>query len=354
MKPGKSAYSLYDIRIESGLLSSLPRILNATFPAVKLFLVTDENVCMRYGREFHRGSVLAGAHAVLLDVPAGEGSKNHKVVHSLQTRLLEQGIHRDSIIIAVGGGVVGDLAGYVAATILRGVRYIHVPTTLLAQVDSSIGGKVGINHPRGKNLIGSFHQPSAVFIDPRVLKTLPAVEFRNGLAEIVKIAAALDADFFARLERRSMRLKKDDPAGLEDIIKTAVGLKAGIVERDEKEQGLRKVLNFGHTVGHAIEAATEYTVPHGQAVAMGMVAEATIALKMELLKHEDYVRLAKLLTALKLPVRLPRDLDRRRFKEALALDKKSDGDGIKFVLLKSIGHSVIGVDVPRPFIEALL
>jgi len=354
MRLGSRGGTVYDIVIGLGLLSSVPRMLNASFPSGKMFLITDANVSRRYGRKFHRSLVLAGAQAVLFEVPAGEDSKNHKVAHSLQTRLLENGVHRDSLVIALGGGVVGDLAGYVAATILRGVKYIHIPTTLLAQVDSSIGGKVGINHPMGKNLIGAFHQPSAVFIDPGVLRTLSAMEFRNGLAEVVKIAAALDEDFFEQLERRATRLKKENSTGLADIIKTAVGLKAGIVERDEKEHGIRKVLNLGHTLGHAIEAATKYTVPHGQAVAMGMVAEAMIARKMGLLKHKDYVRLVKLLACFRLPVRFPRSIDKRRFLEALALDKKSDSDGTGFVLLKSIGHSVIGVDVPRAFIEALL
>ena len=198
----------YTITVERGLLSSVPALLFRMFGRTGYYIITDSTVARIYGRALLRACADCDLNTLLLDFPAGEPSKNADVAGALQTRLLQHGIRRESVVVALGGGVVGDVAGFVAATVLRGVRYIQVPTTLLAQVDSSVGGKVGIDHPSGKNLIGAFHQPSAVFIDPDVLRTLPKAEFRNGLAEMVKIAAALDKEYFAKLERAAGRIRK--------------------------------------------------------------------------------------------------------------------------------------------------
>jgi len=340
----------YTVTVRAGLLKELPGILARTWKGRRLFVITDANVRRLYGSPLLQALTALGSDALLLDFPAGERSKNADVVFSLHSAILDQGIGRDSVILALGGGVVGDVAGFVAATILRGVKYVQVPTTLLAQVDSSVGGKVGIDHAAGKNLIGSFHQPSAVFIDPLVLRTLPAAEFRSGLAEVVKIAAALDKPFFGRIERERKKILALHPGALSALILRAVALKSRVVAEDEFETGLRKILNLGHTIGHALEAASGYSMRHGEAVAAGMASELHIAVMMGLLKPRDKERIVGLLKALKLRSRLPALRDRQRFSAALALDKKSERGAPKFVLLRGIGHAVIGVEVPTPFI----
>jgi 3-dehydroquinate synthase len=225
---------------------------------------------------------------------------------------------------------------------------------LLAQVDSSVGGKVGIDHPLGKNLIGAFHRPAAVFIDPSMLRTLPTAEFKNGLAEIVKIAAALDRKLFEKLERNSSRITREGGRLLSTLIAESVCLKVAVVEKDEFESGIRKILNLGHTIGHAIEAAEDYGCKHGETVAIGLAAESKIAVEMGLLTAGNYSRLLNLLRSLRLPTKLPRIKSASRFLAALAADKKSEGSTTGFVLLKGIGHSVIGIDVPTPFIVELM
>lgn len=344
----------YPIHIRPGILNDLAFLLFRRHAGRDIFIITDSRVRKLYGRPLLKNLLVAGFNAWLLDFPPGETSKNSDVIFSLQTRLLEHGVRRDSVIIALGGGVVGDVAGFAAATVLRGVKYVQVPTSLLAQVDSSVGGKVGINHPIGKNLVGAFHRPEAVYIDPMVLKTLSRTEFRNGLAELVKIAAALDGEFFRLMERSVMKLSHARPDIVERLIARAVRLKAMIIRKDERDMGLRKTLNLGHTIGHAIEAATDHRVQHGAAVAMGLAAESRIALNMGLLNQAAYARLLKLLRALRLPTAMPGSFSRSRFLAALSADKKSVGNVPQFVLLKGIGHSVVGVEVPTPFIVELL
>jgi 3-dehydroquinate synthase len=337
----------YRIIIQPGLLARLPAIVSVG--GGKLFVVTDSNVRRLYGRRFLAALLSRRIPAVLIDVPPGEESKNAGVAGSLHTALLEGGVKRDSLVVALGGGVVGDLAGYVAATILRGVRYVQVPTTLLAQVDSSVGGKVGIDHFLGKNLIGAFHQPIGVFIDPLVLRTLPAREFRNGLAEIVKIAAALDSRLFIAIERNARGISSRDPRIVSRIIARAVGLKGAVVSRDEHEKGLRKALNAGHTIGHALEVASGYRLRHGEAVSIGLAAESVFAREMGLLRPEDCARVIRLLRQLGLPVTIPRVWDRSAFASAIALDKKG---GSRFVLLNGIGRCVIDARVPPELVSA--
>jgi 3-dehydroquinate synthase len=256
--------------------------------------------------------------------------------------------------VALGGGVVGDVAGYVASTVLRGIKYIQVPTTLLAQVDSSVGGKVGIDHPLGKNLVGAFHQPSAVYIDPLVLQTLPEREYRAGLAEVVKIAAALDVSFFRFLEKNAAQIRKRNARTLSRLIERSVRLKAAVVEKDEFETGLRKTLNLGHTIAHGLESARGYTLRHGEAVAIGLNAEAKIAVEMGVLSRHEQKRLLQLMKVLKLRTSFPRLRNKAKFFNALAVDKKGVGESARFVLLKRIGCCVIGVDVPTPFIGKVL
>ena len=317
-------------------------------------MITDSNVRKIHGRRFLADLLSADVDAWLIDFPAGERSKNAGLVGSLHTQLLENGVRRDSMVIALGGGVVGDVAGYVAATVLRGIRYIQVPTTLLAQVDSSVGGKVGIDHPLGKNLIGAFHPPVAVYIDPLMLQTLPDREFRSGLAEVVKIAAALDASFFRFLERNTSKINRRDARTLTEMITRSVRLKAAVVEQDERESGLRKTLNLGHTIGHALETAQDYTLRHGEAVVIGLAAESRIARDMGLLSTKEFARLLHLLHKLDLRMSLPEIRSKEKFVTALSIDKKSGGLTPKFALLRRIGSTVIGVDVPSPFLAAIL
>jgi len=335
----------YFIEIRPGLLDRLPQRIARTEGRRRIFVITDATVARLYGEKFYRDLAREGANVVLLDVPAGERSKSPSTALALQSRLLAEGISRDSLIVALGGGVVGDLAGYVAATILRGVRFVQAPTTLLAQSDSSIGGKVGIDHPAGKNLIGAFHQPSAVYIDPRTLRTLPAEEFRSGLAEVVKIAAALDARFFSLIERNADRIRKGNEALITRLIAAAVGLKASVVARDERDAGIRSALNLGHSIGHALEASTRFELKHGEAVSIGMVLESRLACEMGLLQEREAKRLTRTLQAAGLPTAPPHVLNLARFESALLQDKKSDASGLKMALLRRIGTCALGIPV---------
>lgn len=341
----------YTVDIRPGLLVELPGMLREIAGSSRIFVITDTNVARLYGRSLMQRLSTAGLDALLLEVAPGEQTKDSRTLFALQSRLLHEGVSRSSLIVALGGGVIGDLAGFVAATLLRGIRFVQVPTTLLAQVDSSVGGKVGIDHETGKNLLGAFHQPVGVFIDPLALRTLPVVEFRNGMAEVVKVAASMDADFFSRLEKQSRTLSRNSTRELTEIIASAVGLKAAVVSRDETEAGLRKILNLGHTLGHAFEASSDFRLKHGYAVAVGMAVESRLALQVGVLRQKDYRRLAALLKALSLPTAAPRVRKPGFFETALALDKKGvDGDP-RFVLLRRIGATAIGVRIPMELVR---
>lgn len=313
-------------------------------------LVSEPRVAALYAARSLASLKRGGIDATLVCVPTGERAKSSRHLSRLWDEFARLGLGRADLVIALGGGAVGDLAGFAAATWLRGIEWACVPTSLLAQVDSSVGGKVGINHRLGKNLIGAFHHPSAVYIDPRVLSTLSSREFRNGLAEMIKIAAALDRGLFRDLERNGRKISKDSELVLAQRIARAIGLKAAVVAKDEQEAGLRKVLNLGHTIGHAVEAASGFRIHHGEAVAIGLAAEAEIAVEMDLLPRKEHARLLRVLRNAGLPTRIPRDLGRRRFLRALSADKKSERGAPRFVLLHRIGHSVVGVEVPTPFL----
>lgn len=344
----------YPIFVAPDLFVRLPEDLKRIAGGRKAFIITDSRVARLYGAGLQRSLTAAGQRTYLYHFPAGEKSKSASVVGSLHTALLSRHIRRDDLIVALGGGVTGDLAGYVAATILRGVRFVQVPTTLLAQVDSSVGGKVGIDHPLGKNLIGAFHQPTAVFMDPRLLRTLSLRQFRNGLAEAIKIAAALDVDFFRWLERNSTRITRRDPGVLASLVSRAAGLKAAVVERDEFDTGLRNILNLGHTIGHAIEAASGYKLLHGEAIAIGMVLESTVSRELGFLSDAALSRLRNLLERFLLPTKLPPSLDRRCFLRSLQLDKKNIGREVRYVLLTAIGESALGMQVPSALLGRVI
>ncbi|MGH7318620.1 MAG: 3-dehydroquinate synthase [Candidatus Rokuibacteriota bacterium] len=297
----------------------------------------------------------AGLAPVVIEVPDGEGAKSLDGARALWDAFLDHGLDRGSTVVAVGGGVVGDLAGFAAATYMRGLAYVQVPTTLLAQVDASVGGKVAVNHPRAKNLIGSFHQPRLVVIDPETLGTLPEREYRSGLAEVIKIGAALNADLFASLEAQVPAIHRRDPALLEAAIATCCQEKSTIVEQDEREEsGLRMILNYGHTVGHALEALSGYqTWRHGEAVAVGIAAAARLSSRVGLTDRQTAERQIALLEAVGLPTGFEAPTP-PELAEALRHDKKARDGRVPFVLLKALGHADVCFDVPSELVLEVL
>jgi 3-dehydroquinate synthase len=297
----------------------------------------------------------AGFEPAILEVADGEAAKSVREAERLWEGFLAHGLDRTCPVVAVGGGVVGDLAGFAAATYMRGVPLVQVPTTLLAQVDASVGGKVAVNLPRGKNLVGAFHQPRLVVIDPDSLATLAEREYRSGLAEVVKTGAALNAELFEALERDVAGLHRRDPARLEAVIATCCAEKATVVAQDEREEsGLRMVLNYGHTVGHALEALSGYARwRHGEAVAIGMTAAGRLAVRLGLAERQTAERQEALLGALGLPTRFEAP-DPRTIAETLRHDKKARDGRVAFVLLKAIGQAEVRLDVPtETVLEAL-
>jgi 3-dehydroquinate synthase len=296
----------------------------------------------------------AGAEVVRIVVPDGEEHKDWRTLNAIFDALLEKRCGRDTTLVALGGGVIGDLAGFAAAIYQRGVQYVQAPTTLLSQVDSSVGGKTAINHPLGKNMIGAFHQPRLVLADMGTLKTLPERELRSGLAEVIKHGLVRDAAFFAWLEANIERLLSRDPVALEQAVMRSVAIKAEIVARDEREGGLRRVLNFGHTFGHAIETGLGYGAwLHGEAVAAGMVRAARLSERVCRLAAADTLRLARLIEAAGLPT-APPPIPVARWLELMRRDKKVVGGAMRFVLLERLGDAVVRGDVAEPDVAAIV
>ncbi|TAK59085.1 MAG: 3-dehydroquinate synthase [Bacteroidetes bacterium] len=309
----------------------------------KYFIITDRTVKKLYGNQLLKLMYENGLNASLLSIPAGESYKNRQTKEWLENQLLNKKAGRDSVIIGLGGGVVGDISGFVAATLHRGVPFIQIPTSLLAQVDSSIGGKVAVDHPKGKNLIGAFYQPRAVYIDPAILNTLPDQEFYNGMAEVIKYAAIMDKNLFAYLEKKSNIILQRDSQSLLKIIKRCCELKRYVVERDEKETGLRRILNFGHTIGHAIELLMKYKISHGQAIAIGMVAETKISASLGLVEPDAVQCLEYMLRLYHLPTFIPSATNLPALFRLTLQDKKSKAGVVHYTLLEEIGKAKVGV-----------
>jgi len=328
----------YDILIGRGLLGELPALLSRACPAARYAVIADSHVAELYGEKTVARLQDGKLHADLFTFPAGEWNKSRDTWTALTDRLLAAGVGRDAAIIALGGGVAGDLAGFVAATYLRGVPYVQVPTTLLAMIDSSIGGKTGVDLPAGKNLVGAFHQPRLVVADLDVLATLPAVHLAAGMAEALKHGVIADADYFGFLETKHRAALAKDVTVLDRVVARSVEIKAGVVARDERETGLRAVLNFGHTVAHAIEAVAKYEVPHGEAVAIGMAHEARLAetLGIAAAGTADRVRLA--LEHYQLPLDLPDTAPIDDLIAAMHRDKKARGGEVRFALPRRVGE----------------
>ena len=344
----------YRIVVESGALDTVGARLAELRVGSRTALVSDTSILSLYGKTVARSLESAGFQVATVEVPPGEAAKTLAVAARCWDALLAAGLDRTSTVLALGGGAVGDLAGFVAATYMRGVNFVQLPTTVLAQVDASIGGKTAIDHPAAKNLIGAFHQPRLVLVDPAVVRSLPEREFSSGLAEIVKHGIVLDAEYFAEVERDAAALCARDLPVLERIIGGSCRLKAGVVERDERESGLRHVLNYGHTIGHALEAATGFArFAHGEAVALGIVAEARLALSLGVASEETVRRQERLLAAVGLPVRAPA-IDADLTLAAIARDKKARDGRVPFVLAPRIGAFQLEYDVPGDLVRAVL
>ena len=351
--PGHARHSR--VRIAASSLRDLGAFTRQVTGARRAVLVTDSRVARLHGaaalRALRRGGVTAG----LVEVPAGERAKRAEVVAQVWEAFATLAISRADAVVALGGGVVGDLAGFAAATWLRGVPWVGVPSTLLAQVDSSIGGKTGIDLGAGKNLVGAFHQPAGVLVDPALLATLPPRHRRAGLAEVVKMGFAVDAALFRWCERNLAALAAGEPAAIAGAVERAIRVKARVVLADEHERegGGRTALNFGHTLGHAIEAALGYeTLLHGEAVAIGMRAAARLSVEVAGLRAGDAARLAALLDALRLPRRMPA-LTFAALERAMANDKKRAAAGVRWVLTPRIGDASVPRIIETPLVRAV-
>ncbi|MGD0795025.1 MAG: 3-dehydroquinate synthase [Dehalococcoidales bacterium] len=343
----------YEVRVGPGPLPKVGAWLKELGFSGKAVIIADTTVQGLYAEVLKNGLAGAGFEVIVLEIPPGEEQKTLKSAGRLYNRLNATHSERTTPILALGGGVTGDLAGFVAATYRRGVPYIQVPTTLLAMVDSSIGGKTAVDHGRLKNVIGAFYQPRLVVADIDTLKTLPAVELSNGMAEVIKMAAILSADLFTYLEANIGKAMSLDLNVLEHIVVENTRLKAGIVALDEKEAGPRVILNYGHTVGHAVEAVSGFALKHGQAVAIGMIAENEIARRMGFLDSADSSRLEKVIREVGLPVRIP-ELDKKKLMRAMQQDKKVRQGKVRFVLLKSIGKAFVADNIDPALIEEVL
>ncbi len=323
----------------------------------KVLVVSNPPIFRRYGERAIAALKLVGYEVSSCTLPVGERYKTLKSIQKIYDVALEQRLERSSTMVALGGGVIGDMTGFAAATWLRGINFVQVPTSLLAMVDASIGGKTGVNHPQGKNLIGAFHQPRFVLIDPLVLKTLPPRELRAGMAEVIKYGIIWDAELFAKLEasKRLDQWRYLDKDLLLTILTRSCQAKADVVSQDEKEAGLRAILNYGHTIGHAVESLTGYkSVNHGEAVAIGMVAAGQIAVKLQLWQQDEAQRQDALIKKAGLPTQLPAELDIEAIIDTLQTDKKVKDGKVRFVLPSKIGQVSVTDQVPRDVIAQVL
>lgn len=341
------AENSYDIIIGHGLLPSLGARCAALGLSGVAAVITNPTVYALYGRAVLDSLDAAGFMTVQIEIPDGEEYKNSATLNQVYDALLAAGVDRSSFIVALGGGVVGDLAGYSAATWLRGIPFVQVPTTLLSQVDSSVGGKTGIDHPSGKNLIGAFYQPRLVLIDVATLTTLDVRQFRAGLAEVVKYGAIIDLPFFEYLETNIDSILAMDADALITLIRRSCELKAQVVELDEKESGLRAVLNYGHTLGHAFESLSGYCgLVHGEAVAIGMALAARVSAAEGLCSREESNRIIALIERCGLSVAVPA-FDRQKLIASIATDKKAKSGTITFICNRGIGMYAMSHHTPE-------
>ncbi len=343
----------YEILIGSGLLKQAGNHLKGIGFSDKLVIITNPVVQGLYGNALGESLSAEGFKVTVLLVADGEGQKSLDVAGRLYAELTNAYAERATPILALGGGVIGDLAGFVAATYLRGVPLVQIPTTLLAQVDSSIGGKVAVNHGQLKNKIGAFYQPRLVLSDTATLKTLPAKEFANGMAELIKSAVIKDREFFTFIETNLDKIKMLDGNIMEEVVLRSARIKANVVSQDELDLGLRNILNFGHTVGHAIETVSDFGVEHGQAVAMGMIAAARIAQRLGILDSSELTRLKGVISGVGLPTEIPK-LDIEKIVQATKHDKKIVAGKVRFVLPRAMGNVFVTDEVNPSLVKEVL
>jgi 3-dehydroquinate synthase len=347
----------YEVAVVSGGLDHLGNWMQPLKLGKKVLLVSNPGIFRSYGERAIASLQKAKFEVAQHIIPAGERYKTLASIQKIYDTALANRLERTSTIVALGGGVVGDMAGFAAATWLRGINFVQVPTSLLAMIDASIGGKTGVNHPQGKNLIGAFHQPRLVLIDPQVLNTLPAREFRAGMAEVIKYGIIWDAQLFEQLEQAS-RLDQQrylDPELLQTILTRSCEAKAHVVSKDEKESGLRAILNYGHTIGHAVESLTGYRlVNHGEAVAIGMVAAGQIAVELGMWTQAESDRQHALIQKTGLPTQIPAEIDIEAIIDALQTDKKVEAGRVRFVLPTQIGAVKVTDQVPSETVRQVL
>lgn len=350
----KKSLSSYEIRIGKGIADRMALLIAKNHKAGLYVLITDDSVGKLHGQKFLISLKDVGLNVDSIEFPAGEASKNINTAMDIVEKLLKRGADRETLLIALGGGVVGDMVGFIASVFMRSIPYIQIPTTLVAQVDSSIGGKTAIDLPHGKNLLGTFYQPSAVFTDLSFLETLPEKEFNNGLSEIIKYGLIEDEKMFHTLEDHMDAIKLKDSALLLKLVENCCRIKKSIVEIDEKEQGLRRILNFGHTLGHALEALSQYTITHGEGVALGMIAAARLSEKLGYLEGKETQRIEALIRSAGLPGKIPASIAGDSIISQLRMDKKKKGDIVHFVLLKKIGMPFVNEGIESKLISEVI
>lgn len=341
----------YEISIGSDTLAGLGKMVRDKLANSRATIITNPKVEDLFGGVVGDSLVDAEIACDLIQVPDGEEYKNLETAANIYKKLVLLNAHRFDPIIALGGGVIGDLAGFVAATYMRGVPLIQVPTTLLAQVDSSVGGKVGINLPEGKNLVGCFYQPKLVFIDVQVLKELPDKQLKAGLAEVIKYGLIMDAEFLSYIDKNMQEITKRNPEILTEIVKRSCQIKARIVEMDEKDKGIRAILNYGHTIGHALESLSKYReYSHGEAISIGMVGAAILASKLDMIKDKDVVKHKEIFSKAQLPISIE-GLSADEIILQMERDKKFSGEENRFVLLENIGKTKVVSQVPWDLVK---
>ncbi len=344
----------YPITIEPGCLGRVPEELAKHYPASRYGVITDDNVARLYGEKLVESMRAKGLAGDLFVFPHGEDHKHLQTVGALISEAARRGLDRGSMVVALGGGVSGDVGGFVAATYMRGIPFIQIPTSLLAQVDSSVGGKTGVDIPEGKNLVGAFYQPRAVYIDPEVLRSLPEKQFINGMAEVIKHGIIRDDGYFDMLGENFDQIMAQDPGVLQEVIRVSCAIKAAVVAEDEKESNIRRILNFGHTIGHAVEAASRFEILHGFAVGIGMAAAARISVMKGLLDPQKLEAILAMIRRYGLPTQVPGHLDRDLIKSYLLTDKKRIGSRTSFILAVDIGEVVITEEVSETEIDAVI
>ncbi|MEW6571116.1 MAG: 3-dehydroquinate synthase [Nitrospirota bacterium] len=345
----------YDIVIGTGIIGGIGERISSFWQSSKIAVISNPTVFPLYGNQVSESIRRSGFDLITVTIPDGEEYKNLLSLEHIYNELLKNHLDRSSALIALGGGVIGDVTGFAASTYMRGISYIQVPTTLLAQVDSSVGGKTGVNHELGKNMIGTFWQPQLVWIDVETLKTLPRREFLAGIAEVIKYGVIYDRGLFDFLEVNRGGILNLDTDALIYIIKRSCEIKADIVSKDEREAGLRSILNYGHTVGHAIETATAYrSFLHGEAVSIGMYLEARLSEKLDLIESQEVSRIKRIIHSFGLPSEMPGDINKESILASMQIDKKAIAGELRFILPEKIGSARIYRGISEKMIREVL